>query len=83
MDNLCYISSITARSDNTIFSRSFFYRTVPKWNHIPLAIRELGDPIAFKTQLTQHMWKVIMSNVEENQSGDDKFDSTFDSENNG
>ena len=66
MDHLCYVSSITARSANSIFSRGFFYRTVSKWNHIPLEIREQCDLSAFKSMLSKHMWEVIMSNVDDN-----------------
>ena len=70
MDHLCYVSSITGSSSNSLFCRSFFFRTISKWNHIPLEIRELCDLSAFKTKLSIHIWEVIMSNPDVNESED-------------
>ena len=65
MDHLCYVSSITPRSANNAFGRSFFYRTLNRWNHIPLCIREIDNINEFKSSLLKHMWKVILSNIDD------------------
>ena len=63
MDHLCYVSSITPRSTNNALGKSFFYRTITKWNHIPLSIRDLNDIGEFKSSLIKYMWKVILPDI--------------------
>ena len=63
LDHMCFVSSVTPRSTNNAFTRSFFFRTHTKWNHIPLSIREIDSISEFKHKLTKHMWKVIMTEV--------------------
>ena len=76
MDRLCYISTITPRSVNNALGRSFFYRTITKWNHVPLLIRDLNDIGEFKASLIKHMWKRILPDEEIGESPDSEdFDS--------
>ena len=81
MDHLCYVSSTTARSDNSPLSRSFFYRTAPMWNRLPIEIRECSDMFIFKKWLSLHMWERIMSTVDEIESSDENSDSSIEPEN--
>lgn len=78
MDHLCYVSSLTARSDNSPLSKGFFYRTIPMWNRLPIEIRECEDMLVFKKWLSIHIWEGIMSNVDEVESDTDNLDSTID-----
>ena len=71
LDKLCYISSLTPRSATNAFSKSFFFRTHNKWNHIPLVIREAESIAEFKSKLTVHMWKNIISESQNDSSDDD------------
>ncbi len=43
----------------------FFYRTHVKWNHIPLVIKEAVSITEFKSKLTVHMWKNIISELKD------------------
>ena len=70
LDKLCYISSLSPRSATNAFAKSFFFRTHSKWNHIPLAIREAENITQFKSQLTEHMWKNIVSETQNELSDD-------------
>ena len=38
----------------------FFFRTHTKWNHIPLAIREIESIKEFKNKLSTYMWDKIL-----------------------
>ena len=60
LDSLCYVSTITPRTDTNAFAKTFFYRTHTKWNHIPLDIREIDSVSEFKSKLSKHMWKSIL-----------------------
>ena len=72
LDKLCYVSSLSPRSATNAFANSFFFRTHTKWNRIPLDIREIESITEFKSQLTVHMWKNIMSETQ-NEVSDDNF----------
>ncbi len=62
LDKMSLVSTILPRNSNKgIVNKSFFYRTHPLWNSIPLEIREITSPASFKTQLTAHFWKEISS----------------------
>lgn len=63
LDYLCYVSTVTPRTETNQFARSFFYRTLAKWNHIPLEIRELDSLTDFKTKLNISMWSSILRDV--------------------
>ena len=63
LDKLCFVSSLSPRSATNTFAKSFFFRTHTKWNHIPLAIREAECVAEFKSQLTTHIWKNIISDI--------------------
>ena len=65
LDKLSYISSLSPRSTTNAFSKSFFYRTHVKWNHIPLVIKEAVSITEFKSKLTVHMWKNIISELKD------------------
>lgn len=78
MDHLCYVSSLTARSDNSPLSKGFFYRTIPMWNRLPIEIRECEDMLVFKKWLSIYIWEGIMSNLDEVESNTDNLDSTID-----
>ena len=70
LDKLCYISSLSPRSATNAFSKSFFFRTHTKWNHIPLVVRETESVTEFKSKLTVHMWKSIISGLQNDLSDD-------------
>ena len=63
LDYLCYVSTVTPRTETNQFARSFFYRTLAKWNHIPLEIRELDSLTDFKAKLNKCMWSSILTDV--------------------
>ena len=64
LDNLSLVSSITPHSDNNTFANSFYYRTHCNWNRLPYNIREIVDHQQFKTKLTDHLWKDLMTDLE-------------------
>ncbi len=68
LDKLCYISSLSPQTATNAFAKSFFFRTHTKWNHIPLVIREANSITEFKAQLTVHMWKIIISEIDDGSS---------------
>ena len=49
----------SSRSSRNPLSRSFFYRTHILWNNLPLNLRQLGSPFAFKSSLTKHLWQLV------------------------
>ncbi len=60
LDSLSYVSAILPRNSNRgILDKSFFYRTHSLWNHVPLEIREIPNPAAFKSNLVANYWKEI------------------------
>ncbi len=63
LDKLCFVSSLSPRSATNSFAKSFFFRTHTKWNHIPLAIKEAESIAEFKSQLTVHIWKNVISDI--------------------
>ena len=71
LDYLCYTSSITPRSSHGAFAQSFFYRTVLKWNRIPLSIREIERLGEFKVKLRAFLWTQIILDSEDDFISDD------------
>ena len=60
-DSLSVVSSIIPRStQNNALSRSFFYRTHLLWNQIPLEIRQITSLSLFKSEVTKHLWKLVL-----------------------
>ena len=53
-DTSTYRCSVTPNSDN--FRNSFFYRTMSRWNNLPVDVREAGVVSAFKTSLIKFLW---------------------------
>ena len=64
MDHLCFISNIVPKSSNNVFSNSLFYRTQSLWNHLPIDVRNIYSLNEFKTALYNHMWKIILQNID-------------------
>ena len=60
MDSLCFETSILPRASSNAFAKNFFFRTHTKWNHIPLAIREIESIKEFKNKLSTYMWDKIL-----------------------
>ena len=78
LDRLCYVSNIEPRTDTNAFAKSFFYRTHTKWNHIPLAIREIDSITEFKSKLSEHLWKGILKEANDNEMDDSFTDTDYD-----
>ncbi len=53
-DVTTYRCSITPSSD--ALKNSFFFRTVLRWNSIPVSIRQSGSLSLFKSALTNYLW---------------------------
>ncbi|MCP4490634.1 MAG: hypothetical protein GY820_25480 [Gammaproteobacteria bacterium] len=70
LDKLSYVSLLSPRTATNAFARSYFFRTHTKWNHVPFEIRETDSLTEFKSKLTTHMWKNIMSETCQNVSDD-------------
>ena len=60
MDHLCFTTSVLPRASSNAFAKNFFFRTHTKWNHIPLAIREIESITEFKSKLSTYMWDRIL-----------------------
>ena len=59
------------------FRHSYFYRTHLMWNLLPLSLRQIIGPSAFKVNLTDYIWKELVrvdhlseSNLSENDISD-------------
>ena len=62
LDRLCYVSSLLPIENSTLLlNKSFFYRTHSLWNALPLDIREISLPSAFKELAIKHLWSNILS----------------------
>ena len=57
-DHLKFIS--TEKPKIAAFEKSFFYRTISKWNNLPLAIRIVNGYDRFKILLKKHLWNIVM-----------------------
>ena len=53
-DSSTYTSSVTPNCD--IFRNSFFYRTLQKWNKLPISIRQASSLSLMKSALTTFLW---------------------------
>ena len=53
-DTSTYRCSVTPNSDN--FRNSFFYRTMSRWNNLPVGVRGARFVSAFKTSLIEYLW---------------------------
>ena len=51
----------TVRPNLVAFKNSFFSRSIPEWNNLPLDIRELSSYDVFKDTLKAHLWSVLIS----------------------
>lgn len=54
------VASWTSNHNKSPLMKSFFYRTYFKWNDLPFIIRELSDPLKFKTELIKYFWNFIL-----------------------
>ena len=83
-DRCSVVSSVIPRSSQNRssgsgssdpLSRSFFYRTHLLWNSLPLETREISSQSQFKSKVTEHLWKVIITEDHSNSlSGDFPFE---------
>ena len=53
-DTSTFRCSVTPNSDN--FKNSFFYRTMSRWNSLPVGVREVQCISAFKSSLVEYLW---------------------------
>ena len=84
LDSRSVVSSVIPRSSQNRssgsgssdpLSRSFFYRTHLLWNSLPLETREIFSTSQFKSKVTEHLWKAIITEDLSNSfSGDCAFD---------
>ena len=66
LDNLSIVSSLQPKaSTNSSLNKSFFYRTHTLWNSLPLDIRQINTPSNFKVNLVEHIWKIVLNDIEE------------------
>ena len=49
-----YNCNITPSCD--VFKNSYFYRSVHRWNKLPVSIRQVGRISSFKSMLTKFLW---------------------------
>ena len=76
LDDLSIVSSLQPKSfSNKSLNKSFFYRTHTLWNALPLNIRQINTPSAFKNYLIKHLWKLVLMNDD-----DDDDDENYDQE---
>ena len=47
-----------------VFENSFFIRSSFSWNRLPLHLRKISDHNTFKSSITDHMWAVALSELE-------------------
>ena len=60
LDNLSLVSSIKPRTPNNGFAKSFFYRTIHKWNKLPYETREIESYTAFKAAVVKFLWETVL-----------------------
>ena len=53
-DRSTYVSSVTPNCD--VFKHSFFYRTLHKWNKLPVSVREAFPLSKMKSALSEFLW---------------------------
>ena len=63
---MCLKCTISVRVQ--AFSNSFFNRNVPKWNRLPLSIKEIDNSVRFERELRKFLWTGF---VEEFDTGSD------------
>ena len=74
LDRLSIISSIPP---GKAISKSYFYRTHLIWNRLPLSLRDIARPGAFKVELLKHIWKeFVCTSVSVDSSSDSDFDTS-------
>ena len=67
LDRLSYVSSVLSRGKSVNFlKKSFFYRSHIFWNSLPLEIREVRSLNNFKHKVKQHLWKLALDEVADN-----------------
>ena len=59
LDERCFISTIAPRTEFGPFAKSFFPRTIGKWNNLPLEIRRTDSLCEFKSELVKHLWSSL------------------------
>ena len=59
LDSMCYVSTITPRSNNNSFSNSYFYRTHLAWNRLPPNLRIILNQNDFRAKVTDYLWKEV------------------------
>ena len=68
LDTLSIVSSLQAKSLNTnCLKKSFFYRTHTEWNALPLDIRKVESPSAFKAEVNKYFWEHIIHEYEDDE----------------
>ena len=59
LDEHCYISTVAPRSESAPFAKSFYIRTIGKWNNLPLELRCIDCMIEFKSELVKYLWSSL------------------------
>ena len=68
LDPLSYIcdkslSHPVKTNTNSVFYRSFYYRTMHQWNALPLNVKQLLSYIAFKLKARNFLWEQLLNNI--------------------
>ena len=59
-----------ATNSRSPLSNSYFYRTHLKWNNLPFDIRDISNPVKFKTALIKYIWGNLMQSVSDSDNED-------------
>ena len=68
MDDMSYVVNdntaipLNTAHSNSIFFKSFFYRTIHIWNSLPLSIRKICTLVKFKLEVKNFLWNKLLSN---------------------
>ena len=60
IDELSYISAIQPTSCRSPLVKSYFYRTIIKWNMLPFDLRNCPTLAKFRKHLLVHLWKEVL-----------------------
>ena len=68
MDDMSYVINnntaipLNTAHSNSLFFKSFFYRTIHIWNSLPLSIRKICTLAKFKLEVKSFLWNKLLSN---------------------
>ena len=68
MDEMSYavndntVIPLDAAHSNSKFFKSFLYRTMHRWNSLPLDIRKSCTLVKFKLEVKNFLWNKLLSN---------------------